>query len=135
MRHSSCLSPSSADFDALGPARVAVIGTMQRPHCEHRHEAHQEKRIVVQFPCLDGGFVATLLCVGKSGTNDPTLASFPFVIAVNAAAAGHQAEIALLGEAAYLMKAAVRDNVHGVGFPPLRDLFAEAVRQNIPIHV
>lgn len=79
--------------------------------------------------------MAMLLCVGKSGSNDPTLASFPFVIAVNAAASGHKAEIALLGEAAYLMKAAVRDNIQGVGFPPLRELYAEAVRQKIPIHV
>lgn len=79
--------------------------------------------------------MAKLLCVGKSGTNDPTLASFPFVIAVNAAAAGHTAEIALLGEAAYLVKDEIIDNVHGVGFPPLRELFDEAVRQNIPIHL
>jgi predicted peroxiredoxin len=54
---------------------------------------------------------------------------------VNAAAAGHTAEIALLGEAAYLVKDAVVDSVQGVGFPPLRDLFDEAVRQGIPIHV
>jgi uncharacterized protein involved in oxidation of intracellular sulfur len=79
--------------------------------------------------------MATILCVGKSGSNDPTLASLPFVIAVNAAQKGHEAQIALLGEAAHLMKDAIVDSVQGLGFPPLRELFDEAVRQKIPIHV
>jgi predicted peroxiredoxin len=48
--------------------------------------------------------MATILYVGTAGSDDPTRAGFPFNFALGAIEAGHQAEIFLAGEAAYLMR-------------------------------
>ena len=40
-----------------------------------------------------------------------------------------------MGEAVYLMKGEVIDQVHGVGFPPLRQLFDEIIGAKVPIYI
>jgi predicted peroxiredoxin len=79
--------------------------------------------------------MATILYFGTSGSDDPTRAVLPFLAALGAVEAGHQAQIALLGEATYLMKDAVAEAVHGVGWPSAKELLTKAVEQGIPIHV
>lgn len=69
------------------------------------------------------------------GSDDPTRASLPFHMALGAVEAGHEPEIALIGEATYLMKDSVAETVQGIGMPSLRDLLAGAIEHNIPIHV
>ncbi len=76
-----------------------------------------------------------LLYVATSGTNDPTRASIPFVLAIGAKTAEIDVEIALLGEAAYLAKDDIARTVHGVGFPPLSELLPQVIEAGIPIHV
>jgi len=49
--------------------------------------------------------------------------------------AGHQAAIVLLGDAVVLMNSTVADSVHGVGFPPLKELMAKVVQAKVPIYI
>jgi len=48
--------------------------------------------------------MATVLYISTFGSDDPTRATLPFVSALGALEAGHKAQIALVGEATYLMK-------------------------------
>jgi uncharacterized protein involved in oxidation of intracellular sulfur len=79
--------------------------------------------------------MATILYVSTFGSDDPTRATLPFVTAAGAIEAGHQAQLALLGEAAYLMKDVIADQVLGVGLPPLKDVISRLVESGVGIHV
>jgi predicted peroxiredoxin len=79
--------------------------------------------------------MARILYLGTAGSDDPTRAGLPFNFALGALDAGHQPEVFLAGEAAYLMKATVADAVMPVAMPPLRTLIDEAVAQRVPIFV
>jgi predicted peroxiredoxin len=68
-----------------------------------------------------------LMYVATHGTDDPTLATLPFLVATGAGSAEIDCCIALVGEAASLVKPGMIDAVHGVGFPPLSEL-AQKVR-------
>jgi hypothetical protein len=63
--------------------------------------------------------MATILYVSSFGSDDPTRASIPFVAAMGAVEAGHQPQIALLGEATFLLKDYIADLVAGVGLAPI----------------
>jgi len=76
-----------------------------------------------------------LLYVGTHGTDDPTRATMPFIAASGALKRGHEPSIALMGEAVYLMKGEVIDQIAGVGFPPLRQLMDEIIGAKVPIYV
>ena len=39
------------------------------------------------------------------------------------------------GDASELLKADARENLEGLGVPPLRDLIAKAIDRSVPIHV
>ena len=47
--------------------------------------------------------MAKILYIGSHGTNHPTDATFPFLLAKGAIDAGHQPSIVLMGEAALLI--------------------------------
>ncbi|MBI4337204.1 MAG: DsrE family protein [Chloroflexi bacterium] len=79
--------------------------------------------------------MATVLYLGTFGSDDPTRATLPFVAALGALEAGHKAQMALTGEATYLMKSEVADQVHGVGFQPLKELLAQVLSRGVPIYV
>lgn len=72
-------------------------------------EAFEIERPLMNTPEEDT--TAKILYVGTSGSDDPTRAGLPFNFALGAVDAGHQPEIFLAGEAAYLMKATVMDAV------------------------
>ena len=77
-----------------------------------------------------------ILYVASCGTSDPTRASIPWHLAVNGSIeAGQTARLVLLGDAAELLKADVRESLTGLGVPPLRDLIAKAGDRSVPIHV
>jgi len=79
--------------------------------------------------------MAKILAVATHGTDDPTKSTLAFVTAVGALGAGKEVAIALVGEGAYLLKEAVANAVHGVGFPPLPELIEKVVKGNVPVYV
>jgi len=79
--------------------------------------------------------MASELFIGLHGSEDPTKATFPFLMANGALDAGHQPAIVLLGDAVTLMNSTVADNVQGVGFPPLKELMAKVFKAKVPINI
>ncbi len=79
--------------------------------------------------------MARILYVGTAGSDDPTRAGFPFNFALGAIDAGHQPEIFLAGEAAYLMKEEIANALDPVGMPPLREMLQKVVEHRVPIYV
>jgi predicted peroxiredoxin len=79
--------------------------------------------------------MATILYVGTAGSDDPTRAGLPFNFALGAVEAGHQPQIFLAGEAAYLMKDDVAGAVMPVAMAPLREMMDTAVARGVPIFV
>ena len=79
--------------------------------------------------------MAKLLYVGTHGTDDPTAATFPFLMAKGAIDGGHETGIILMGEAAPLIKDHIAQQVHGVGIPPLKELMDFLVSQEVRITV
>ena len=79
--------------------------------------------------------MASELFIGLHGSEDPTKASFPFIMATGALDAGYQTAIILVGDAVVLMRNTVADNVHGIGLPPLKDVMAKVVAAKVPIYI
>ena len=79
--------------------------------------------------------MATILYVSTYGSDDPTRATLPFVGALGAVDAGHKPQLFLAGEATYLMKDVVADQVHGVGWAPLKELWQKAIANSVPVFV
>lgn len=75
------------------------------------------------------------LYVSSFGSDDPTCATLAFVGGGGALDAGFAAQIALVGETTYLMKDPVADQIHGVGWPPLRELLNRVIEHGVPIFV
>ena len=84
---------------------------------------------------MEQGNQRPLMYVGTHGTDDPTLATMPFLLATGAGSAEIDCCIALLGEAASLVKPGMIDAVHGVGFPPLTELVEKVKEFEIPVYV
>jgi predicted peroxiredoxin len=84
---------------------------------------------------LEGNDQRPLLYVSTHSTDDPTLASLPFLVATGAGTAEIDCSIALLGEAANLVRPGMIDAVQGVGFPPLRELLEKVRDFGIPVYV
>ena len=77
-----------------------------------------------------------LLIVTATGSDDPTRASIPFHIAANGAGpANVEVGVAFAGDAADLLKADVIAKVRGVGLPPLADLMAKCLAQQVRFYV
>ena len=79
--------------------------------------------------------MASELFIGTHGSEDPTKATLPFLMANGALDAGHQTAIILIGDAVVLMNSTVADSVQGVGFPPLKELMAKIVAAKVPIYI
>ena len=79
--------------------------------------------------------MASEVFIGVHGSEDPTKATLPFLMANGALDAGHQTAILLIGDAVVLMNSTVTDNVHGVGLPPLKELMAKVFAAKVPIFI
>ena len=79
--------------------------------------------------------MAKLLYIGTSGTEDPTRATFPFLMAKGAIDSGHEPGIILMGEAAPLIKTSLTKEVQGLGIPPLMELMEDIVSHQVPISI
>jgi predicted peroxiredoxin len=81
------------------------------------------------------GAKTKLLIKSAWGSADPTQAAFAFHHANAFAAAGHEVQIFLLGEAVTLLRTVVANAVVPVGWPPLSEALAKVVANKIPNHV
>jgi uncharacterized protein involved in oxidation of intracellular sulfur len=79
--------------------------------------------------------MAKLLYIATHGTDDPTRATFPFLMAKGALDAGHETGIMLMGDAALLIKEHIAEQIKGIGVPPLKELMDFLVSKNIRISV
>ena len=79
--------------------------------------------------------MAKQLFIGTYGSEDPTRATLPFLMASGAIDAGHEPAVIVLGDAVVLMRDTMVESINGVGLPPLKDLFAKAVENKVPIYV
>ena len=80
--------------------------------------------------------MATLLYIGTHGPDDPTKACMPIHLAVNGALeAGIECDISLAGDAAVLIQDAYINTLAPLGFPPLKDLMANAVERGIRFYI
>jgi predicted peroxiredoxin len=77
-----------------------------------------------------------VLYMTVSGRGDPTRLSIPLHLAVNGSLErGHTVGLVLAGDATELMRADVRDQLQGVGVPPVRELLAKAGQHEVPVYV
>ena len=79
--------------------------------------------------------MARELFIGTHGSEDPTKATLPFLMAGGALDAGHEPAIILVGDSVVVMDSTVADSVQGVGFPPFKELMAKVVDNKVPIYV
>lgn len=79
--------------------------------------------------------MATFIISGSRGTDDPTMATLPFMAAKNAKEQGHEVVLWLWNEAVTVARKGSADHVVGVNLTPLKDLLAAVQAANIPIWV
>jgi predicted peroxiredoxin len=79
--------------------------------------------------------MATFIISGSRGTDDPTMATLPFMAAKVAKEQGHDVVLWLWNEAVALGRKGVADHVTGVNLTPLKDLLAAVQTAQIPIWV
>ncbi len=77
-----------------------------------------------------------ILYLASTGPADPTRASIPLHLAANGSGdVGHETQVVLAGDATELLQSGVRDELEGVGIPPLRDLMTKLAEHEIPVFV
>lgn len=79
--------------------------------------------------------MATFIISGSRGTDDPTMATLPFMAAKTAKEQGHDVVLWLWNEAVTLGRKGVADHVTGVNLTPLKDLLTGVQAAGIPIWV
>jgi predicted peroxiredoxin len=79
--------------------------------------------------------MATFIISGSRGTDDPTMATLPFMAAKTAKEQGHDVVLWLWNEAVTSARKGSADHVVGVNLTPLKDLLAAVQAANIPIWV
>ncbi len=79
--------------------------------------------------------MATLMISGSRGTDDPTMATLPFMAAKTAKEQGHDVVLWLWNEAVTLGRKGTADHVVGVNLTPLKELMAAVQAAGVPIWV
>lgn len=79
--------------------------------------------------------MATFIISGSRGTDDPTMATLPFLAAKSAKEQGHDVVLWLWNEAVTLGRKGTADHVTGVNLTPLKELLAAVQAAGIPIWV
>ncbi|UCE62624.1 MAG: DsrE family protein [Nitrospirota bacterium] len=79
--------------------------------------------------------MATMIISGSRGTDDPTMATLPFMAAKTAKEQGHNVVLWLWNEAVTLGRKGTADHVKGVNLTPLKELLAAVQAAHIPIWV
>lgn len=77
----------------------------------------------------------TIIISGSRGTDDPTMASLPFIAAKAAKEQGHEVVLWLWNEAVTISRRGVAEHIVGVNLTPLKELLAAVQAAGIPIWV
>jgi predicted peroxiredoxin len=77
----------------------------------------------------------SILYCGIAGASAPTQAVLPFVAAIGTVKSGHQAQIALAGDAVAMLKDGIAEHVTGQGRPPFSELLQSVQALRIPIYI
>lgn len=79
--------------------------------------------------------MATFIISGSRGTDDPTMATLPFIAAKSAKEQGHDVVLWLWSEAVTLGRKGTADHIHGVNLTPLKELLAAVQAAGVQIWV
>ncbi|HRC45464.1 MAG TPA: DsrE family protein, partial [Nitrospira sp.] len=79
--------------------------------------------------------MAMFIISGSRGTDDPTMASLPFMAAKTAKEQGHDVVLWLWNEAVTSARKGSADHIVGVNLTPLKDVLAAVQAAQIPIWV
>ncbi|MEK6585851.1 MAG: DsrE family protein [Nitrospirota bacterium] len=79
--------------------------------------------------------MATFIISGSRGTDDPTMATLPFMAAKTAKEQGHDVVLWLWNEAVTLGRKGVADHITGVNLTPLKELLAAIQAAGVPVWV
>lgn len=79
--------------------------------------------------------MSSFIISGSRGTDDPTMATLPFIAAKTAKEQGHDVVLWLWNEAVTLARKGSADHIVGVNLTPLGDLLAAVQAAGIPIWV
>lgn len=78
--------------------------------------------------------MARVLIISTHGSEDPTRAGMAFFFAKGVVDAGHRPEVVLAGDAAVLARKVVAESILPVGLPPLKDLIAFCLENQVPVY-
>jgi predicted peroxiredoxin len=85
---------------------------------------------------LEGGLETKFVYLATKGTNDPTLASIPFHLAVNGSVeVGHDAAVILVGDGTEIAIQGAAESINGVGVPPMSELLDKLKEHEVPVYV
>jgi predicted peroxiredoxin len=79
--------------------------------------------------------MASFIISGSRGTDDPTMATLPFMAAKVAKEQGHDVVLWLWNEAVTLGRKGTADHVTGVNLTPLKELLSAVQTAGVPIWV
>ncbi|RFC34594.1 MAG: uncharacterized protein involved in oxidation of intracellular sulfur [Candidatus Nitrotoga sp. MKT] len=79
--------------------------------------------------------MTTFIISGSRGTDDPTMATLPFMAAKAAKEQGHDVVLWLWNEAVTLGRKGTADHIHGVNLTPLKELLATVQAAGVQIWV
>lgn len=79
--------------------------------------------------------MASFIISGSRGTDDPTMATLPFMAAKVAKEQGHDVVLWLWNEAVTLGRKGTADHVTGVNLTPLKDLLAAVQKAGVQVWV
>jgi predicted peroxiredoxin len=77
-----------------------------------------------------------ILYLATAGSSDPTRASIPLHFAANGSVeVGQECTVVLAGDATELASRDTAERLEGIGIPPLRELLAKLVDNQVPVFV
>ena len=79
--------------------------------------------------------MAMMMAASTVGSDDPTRAALPLLSAQGALDSGNDAEVFMVGEAVYMMKAAIADAMNPVGWPNVGELIRDLVSRNVRFYI
>ena len=79
--------------------------------------------------------MAKILFISTNGSENPTKATLPLLLAKAAVEEGHEVKIALAGDATVNIRDSLIGSVQGVGFPSYKELFDFAVSKGVNVFV